>query len=238
MPAYTFHGLSDADFEDLARDLLQAQLGLRLQSFTQGKDDGIDLLNASRRGDTIVQCKHYWRSGSSALKRSIERDELPKIRKLHPGRYILCTSVGLTPKNKRDLARILKPYCRTTADILGLEDLNGLLRDHPHIERTHHKLWLTSVAVLERVLRNGAMVWNELERKQMERKLSLYVQTSAFEQAMKILNAHNYTRLRLSHSQISLHPLLAGVHAVALVAGRSCHSPQMKAAQSVTAATM
>ena len=63
MPSYTFHSLSDADFEELCRDLLQASLQLRLQSFTAGKDGGIDLLNASQDGDTVVQCKHYRKSG-------------------------------------------------------------------------------------------------------------------------------------------------------------------------------
>ena len=53
MPAYIFHGLSDADFEELARDLLQAKLNLRLESFTQGKDEGTDLLHASRKGNLL-----------------------------------------------------------------------------------------------------------------------------------------------------------------------------------------
>lgn len=190
MSGYTFHSLSDADFEELCRDLLQASLQLRLQSFTKGRDGGIDLLNASCDGDTIVQCKHYCRSDFSKLKSRVEREELPKLTKLKPKRYILCTSIGLTPGNKKTLVAILKPYCLSTDDIFGCNDLNGFLRDHPKVETAHHKLWLTSTAVLRRILKNGTAVWNEME--EIAHKLSLYVQTAAFDDAMEILSKFRY----------------------------------------------
>ncbi|MBC7816361.1 MAG: restriction endonuclease [Planctomycetaceae bacterium] len=192
MPSYTFHSLSDADFEELCRDLLQASLQLRLQSFTKGRDGGIDLLNTSRDGDTVVQCKHYCRSDFSKLKSKIERGEVPKLKKLQPKRYILCTSIGLTPDNKKTLVEILKPYCRSTDDIFGCDDLNGLLRDYPKVETAHHKLWLTSTAVLRRILKNGAAVWNEMEEDEIAHKLALYVQTAAFDDAMEILSKFRY----------------------------------------------
>lgn len=192
MSGYTFHSLSDADFEELCRDLLQASLQLRVQSFTKGRDGGIDLLNASRDGDTIVQCKHYCRSDFSKLKSKVEREELPKLKKLKPNRYILCTSIGLTPDNKKALVAILKPYCLSTDDIFGCNDLNGFLRDHPNVETAHHKLWLTSTAVLRRILKNGTAVWNEMEEAEIAHRLSLYVQTAAFDDAMEILSKFRY----------------------------------------------
>jgi hypothetical protein len=140
----------------------------------------------------MVQCKHYWQSGFVALRRELQQRERPKIERLSPGRYVLCTSVGLTRKNKLDLLGVLQPYCRDTGDIIGRDDLNALLRDHPEIEKRHHKLWLTSTPVLERILRNGLGVWNDMERAEIERKLCLYVQTDAFDKAMKILGRHRY----------------------------------------------
>ena len=43
MPDYNFHTLSPIDFENLVRDLLQVELSIRLESFKNGKDNGIDL---------------------------------------------------------------------------------------------------------------------------------------------------------------------------------------------------
>lgn len=192
MPAYLFHTLSPVDFEELCRDLLTASLGLRLQAYPPGPDGGIDLLHTARAGDTVVQCKHLRKSGFRELRRVMEKEEKPKIARAAPQRYILCTSVSLTKRNKDTLVKDLAPFARDTNDIIGLDDLNALLRDHPEVEKRHYKLWLTSTAVLERTLRNGLAVWNQMERAAIERTLSLYVLTGAFDQAMEILNKYHY----------------------------------------------
>ncbi len=38
MANYDFHTLTDVDFEELSRDLLQEELDIRLESFKRGKD--------------------------------------------------------------------------------------------------------------------------------------------------------------------------------------------------------
>jgi hypothetical protein len=42
MADYDFRSLSPHDFELLCRDLLQKPLGMTLESFTMGRDSGID----------------------------------------------------------------------------------------------------------------------------------------------------------------------------------------------------
>ncbi len=193
MPDYTFHTLSDADFEDLASDLLSASLNRRFQRFTAGRDGGVDLLHGARICEgTVVQCKHFWRSGFAKLRADIANKELPKIAGLAPKQYILVTSVGLTPNNKADLLALLRPHCRGLDDIYGRNDINTLLRAHPNVETAHFKLWLTSVPVLQRILRHGMAVWNALTQSEIERKMSLYVQTRAYAAALDILRTHNY----------------------------------------------
>jgi hypothetical protein len=59
MPEYDFASLSAYDFERLVRDLLQEELVIRLESFTKGRDQGIDFRLRTATGDLIVQCKHY-----------------------------------------------------------------------------------------------------------------------------------------------------------------------------------
>jgi len=195
MPAYTFSTLSDVDFEELVSDLLSDNLGVTLQPYTKGKDRGVDLSFGSRvAGSLIVQCKHYAGSKFSDLLTSVKK-ELPKLAALNPARYILATSLGLTPKNKTDLQAILAPYCLSVDDIYGREAINQLLRGAPKIEQSHFKLWLTSTAIISKLLRNGAYVWNAVTTEEINRKLSLYVQTQAFDEASKILQRENFVVL-------------------------------------------
>src|SRR5260370_1623933 len=101
---------------------------------------------------TIIQCKHYATSGLTKLISALRKSEAPKVSKLCPARYVLATSVGLTPANKTEIAKLFSPYIKTFSDILGRDDLNNLISRHPTIEQHNFKLWLTSAAVLERVI--------------------------------------------------------------------------------------
>ncbi|MBW9371545.1 hypothetical protein FHB19_22005, partial [Escherichia coli] len=96
---YDFMMLSPYDFEQLVCDLLSKSLGVRLESFKEGKDSGIDLrhsLSSEGSGDLIVQCKRYAVHKFSELKRSLS-SELINLNKLQPNRYIIATSVALSP---------------------------------------------------------------------------------------------------------------------------------------------
>jgi hypothetical protein len=72
MPQYDFHQLSPYDLEILARDLLQAHWGGTLESFKSGRDKGIDLRYALGSNRTIVQVKHYLRTGLKGLLRDLK----------------------------------------------------------------------------------------------------------------------------------------------------------------------
>lgn len=133
MPNYDFKSLSSYDFELLARDPLQAELGVRLESFSCGPDSGIDFRYRSGDITLIVQCKHYAESGFASLASALRRKEVAKLLDLVPTRYFLATSVSLTPQRKDELRDILTPYCRNVSDILGREDLNNLLGRHTEI---------------------------------------------------------------------------------------------------------
>lgn len=78
------------DFEEISRDLLQAEWNVTLEAFKEGRDNGIDLRYAKYPGNTvIVQCKHYAKSGFAALLRHLIDSELPKITQLNPGLHPL-----------------------------------------------------------------------------------------------------------------------------------------------------
>lgn len=185
---YDFGQLSPADFEDLARDLLQQEWGMRLEAFKTGRDDGIDLRRSrSADGATIVQCKHFAGSGLRKLLQHLRKDEAPKVARLAPARYVLVTSVSLSPRNKADIRSALHPHVRADEDVLGAEDLNNLLRRHPRVEQSNFKLWFSSSAVLQRVLHNAEKVQAEFEVDRVRRRLPLYVQGAAYSKAVEIL---------------------------------------------------
>ena len=67
MANYDFRSLSLHDFELLCRYLLQEILGVRLESFTTGRDSGIDFRYRRQGVNLILPCKHFADSGYAAL---------------------------------------------------------------------------------------------------------------------------------------------------------------------------
>jgi hypothetical protein len=151
---YDFRTLSPIDFEELVRDLLQVEMHLRMESFGPGRDLGIDFRFSIAHGKAIVQAKHFLDSGAEALIR-VARQENDKVAKLAPARYLLATSVSLTPSLKARLQQAMPDTPLAEDDIFGRADLNNLLGRHQEIERKHFKLWLASTSVLERILHSG-----------------------------------------------------------------------------------
>jgi hypothetical protein len=186
---YDFKQLSPADLEDLTRDLLQQEWGVRLESFKSGRDRGIDLRYAAVPGSsTIVQCKHRIGSSLAKLVYELRTSEAPKVRLLMPDRYVLVTSLPLNPDDKEKIREAVHPFVLRPSDVLGAEDLNNLLGRHQRIEKQHFKLWLSSAAVLGRVLHNAEHVQTEFDVERVRRAIPLYVQTRSYGQAMSLLN--------------------------------------------------
>lgn len=152
MPA-DFSSLSPSEFEALSADLIGRALGIRFEQFGEGADGGIDGRHAPEAQRlTILQAKRYERTAISALKREMSK-ERAKIDRLAPDRYILSTSVAMTPQRKQDLIEICSPAVRSPGNIFGHEDLEALLRAHPDIEEAHPKLWTpASGRTLKRML--------------------------------------------------------------------------------------
>ena len=191
MANYDFRSLSPHDFELLCRDLLQEILGVGLESFTTGRDSGIDFRYRRPGVNLILQCKHFADSGYGALRRVLRNKERQKLDALAPTRYILATSVGLTPARKDEVVEILAPYCLGPSDIVGPDDINNLLTQHGHVERKHFKLWLTSATVLERVLHAGIFADSGAHLERIRLRLSRFVPNPSVDRGHALLeNAH------------------------------------------------
>lgn len=186
MPEYDFQILQPNEFECLTRDLLQKREKIFIESFTPGRDNGIDLrfACASPRRTTIVQAKRY-KDYDSLLR--VLKQEVEKVRRLNPKRYILSTSVGLTPGNKEEIANLFAPFILNSTDILGREDLNNLLGQFHDIEDQYYKLWIGSTNVMERILHRRIENWSGFECEEIGRDVATYVMNDSFNEAMSIL---------------------------------------------------
>jgi len=193
MAAYDFSTLNDKDFEELSRDLLSIILGVRLQSFKVGPDKGIDLRHSSpaKNNKIVVQAKHYHTTGFKGLLASLKK-ERNKVKNLRPTRYIISTSVRLSPQNKDEILSILSPYLKSANDIFGNEDLNKILSDYPDAESKYYKLWLTSINVLKRILNNSVKGRSEFYTEKIKNNIKIYVQNSSLTQAFKILEKYRF----------------------------------------------
>ncbi|MCD4784405.1 MAG: restriction endonuclease [Candidatus Eremiobacteraeota bacterium] len=190
---YDFTSLSSYDFEILVRDLLQKEKGITLESFKSGRDKGIDLrYSRKKRSRMIIQCKHYAVSGFSPLYRNLEKTELAKVKELGPSKYLLATSVGLTPSNKDKILQLFHPYIKLPNDIYGKEDLNNLLGKFPKIETKNFKLWLSSTAVLSKLLNSAICNQTEFELEKIKNKIRIYVQNNSFLEAREMLDENYY----------------------------------------------
>lgn len=198
--------LSPLDFELLSKDLLESELRIQLENFSAGADKGIDLRYAPVRRSKnpmfnsvplgvpqkpptlIVQCKRY--SKFADLKSELKREELAKIIKLKPDRYILTTSVSLSPQQADELMLILSPFVQSTDDIYGRERLNSLLVKHKEIERRHIKLWVSSTGVLNSIINAGTHVVSNEEVERTIAAARLYVRNPSFDESLAILKQH------------------------------------------------
>lgn len=187
---YDFRILQPSEFECFSRDLLQARDKIFIESFADGRDKGIDLRFAYSKDKTcIVQCKRYkeWKELKGKLK-----DELDKVKRLTPQRYIITTSVDLTVSQKEEIFTLFRPYMNATADVLGRKDLNNILEKYPDIERNYHKLWLASTNVLNTILNSATLNWSSFELEKIENDIRLYVENDSLNRALNILKEYHY----------------------------------------------
>lgn len=129
-----FHPLG---FQAFCRDLLCRHLGTQVEAFPAGPDGGVD--GRAHDGATIIQCKRYTADKSklySALKEEARKERVQKAE-----RYILLTTLPLTPADK-DKIRALLPNIRSVEDVLGNDDIEGLVARYPDIRKLYPQLWL------------------------------------------------------------------------------------------------
>lgn len=197
MKNYDFHSLLEPmEFQNLVRDIVQIKERIYFESFADGRDEGIDGLYCNDEETIILQAKRYGTTFSK-LKYKLSKEELPKVKKLDPTRYILCISMDLSPGNKREIYELFNGYIKNTSDILTSKDLNNLLSmsGYEKVEKNYPKLWLSSVEVISNIvdesINKGRLKESEFELKEAFKTARRYVQTSMYKKALHILDKEN-----------------------------------------------
>lgn len=183
---YDFRTLSPIDFELLVRDLLQAEFDITMESFGPGKDGGIDFRFSLADQGVVVQVKHLVEGGGRSLVRTAAKED-QKVLRLAPNRYILATSLSITPALKDKLVKAMPSTPIVLSDVIGRQDLNNLLGKHTHVLRQHFKLWLTSTDVLERILHSAVYNRTEAELARIKHLVPKFVHNASLGEAEKIL---------------------------------------------------
>lgn len=192
MTDYDFHQLNDKEFEELCNDLFSRKYNTDVERFKPGKDQGIDGRFFSVAGQkTIIQAKHYLKSGFGPLLKKLETNELESIKKLSPDRYILATSVSLSPLDKQKIIASLTPYVKRSDDIFGQDEINALISNDPETLKKHFKLWIKSTHVLQTILNIKHENKRKFELNQLIKKSDIFVETSAFKEAKSIIDHQN-----------------------------------------------
>ena len=124
---YFLSKLNDREFESLAGDIISKHLNLNVEKFKVGRDDGVDGRFWIGNKEGILQCKHYWKTGYKGLIGKLKKEEVDKVKKLNPNKYLFITSVPLSRKNKKEIFSIFSPYIKSESDVWGEDALNTFL---------------------------------------------------------------------------------------------------------------
>lgn len=192
MDQFDLGRLTDFDFEAVCKDIFEARLGVDLELFSPGRDEGVDLRYfGSNNSQLIIQCKHWSRSARSALVRHMKKVELPKVRRIGPARYILATTVEMTKMSKDSIATTLNPYMAGPSDCFGVHEIVSALGANPQIVQRHLRLWLSSTAVLQGLLNRDLLTRSAALMDEVGEALRTFAPNRSVDEARKILDERN-----------------------------------------------
>lgn len=183
---YNFQNVNDYEFEVICKDILEVYTGKEFKTYAKGPDGGIDIKAVINEKD-IGQAKHYT-SSTSALVSSL-RIEFVKVRKLNPDKYYLFTSKSLTASKIDEIYSIFEKYMPSKNYIFDGTRLNNLLdkEEYKDVVRKHIKLWMVSSNVMDIVMNHDVYIDSEYVFDEIEKESELYVETSNYQKALKVL---------------------------------------------------
>ncbi|NOQ26667.1 MAG: hypothetical protein GQ564_15010 [Bacteroidales bacterium] len=190
---YFLSKLNDREFESLAGDIISKHLNLNVEKFKAGKDGGVDGRFWIGKKEGIIQCKHFSKTGYQGLISKLKKEEVNKVKKLNPKRYLFLTSVPLSRINKKEIFSLFFPFIKYETDIWGEDDINSFLsnKENQAIVEKNYKLWITSTHILEILINNAIKGRSESTIREMEAHNEKYVVTENHLKGFEILKENN-----------------------------------------------
>ena len=179
MVMFNYSNLSDIEFEELVKDIMEKKLNTKLHTFSRGKDGGIDIRDGKIPYNIVIQVKHYQKSGFSALKRALEKEK-SKVDKLNPNKYYICCDLELTSYNQKEIFDLFKEYMDSTDNIITLKEI---------------EVWLTSAEVLRMVYNNNVIIDSQMMLTDIQEDSKYFVQTDLFEKCLEKLKSERIIML-------------------------------------------
>jgi broad-specificity NMP kinase len=191
---YDFSKLNDREFEALSASVIGKILNKKIETFKAGRDGGVDgrfWIGDKKEG--IIQCKHYIETPYNTLISKLKSEEIEKVKRLNPEKYIFITSKKLSRLNKQEIKKIFHPFIERDDDILGKEDLNDFLskRENQDIVEQNFKLWITSTSVLDIIYNNAIKGRSESTIRDIEENTHKYAITENHKKGLNILKEKN-----------------------------------------------
>ena len=191
---YDLSRLNDREFETLGASVIGKVLSKRIETFKAGKDGGVDgRFWIGKKKEGIIQCKHYVETPYKSLISKLKSEEVEKVKKLNPEKYIFITSKKLSRLNKKEIKEIFQPFIKRDDDIFGKEDLNDFLtrKENQDIVEQNIKLWITSTSVLDLIHNNAIKGRSESTIREIEENSYKYAITENHKKGLRILEENN-----------------------------------------------
>lgn len=190
---YNYHKLLEPmEFQKFSRDVIQMRDNIFLESYKEGKDQGIDG-GYFHHGSTIIFQAKRWKCDYRTLYRHLKNVEREKVEKLNPDRYILAIAMDLSRLEKEKIKELFHPYIKCSDDILCESDFNNLLGQDKYksIEKNYYKLWMPSTNVLQNLLNStehGVLLYESaIEFEEALRRAEVFVKTKPYNNALRKL---------------------------------------------------
>ena len=176
-----YGNLSDVEFEELCKDIMSERLGMKLRTFTRGRDSGIDICDDPANPQIVIQVKHYFFSGYTALKSAMKKEK-NKVERLKPGKYYICTSAGLSHENIKELYGLFFNYMDSSENIMDRNEIEAYVANNVGILDKHYKLWLSlpSASMLQKLLYRDADFDYEVFKSDVDQIQKLFVASDVY----------------------------------------------------------
>jgi len=189
---FDLSNLNDYEFELLCKDIMQRKLSTTLYTFSRGVDGGIDICEANKYPQIMIQVKHYVKSKYSNLHKSLQ-GEIEKVKNKNPKRYYVCTSLSLTKNNKDDIVEMFNGYIDNISSVIDQVAIDDFLQlpENIDIVKKHYKLWLCAANILSLINNQNVFIDCDELMIDIEKYTRLFVNTESFHIAKEKLNNNN-----------------------------------------------